>query len=318
MKVLSYISALLLLTLVGCSPAPESTDVSKSELTVQKASSVKVADETPLYQTQAFKDYWYAGVAELTGYELKQARYGEIHEGEAVLVYVTEPFSKSKQVKLDYAGRNPEDKVSVLKLNASTKFLTGIYPYSVLTSVFSPVNVQQRPYVLKLSNTVQEWCGHTYLQLNHRDQGYQARLFSYFESEGDQDIQIGNVLTEDELFTRLRLEPNSIPLGEVEVLPSAMYLRFSHRPMTPVKASISWEDTELEGQKARALNVSYGGRKLKIYTEAAFPHAILGWDDNASGLTTTARRLKTLRSPYWSQHNNVHRKLRAELGLKVQ
>ena len=51
--------------------------------------------------SQAFRDYWYDGKAEITSYALQQARYGELHTGEAVLVFVTEPFSKSKQVKLD-------------------------------------------------------------------------------------------------------------------------------------------------------------------------------------------------------------------------
>jgi len=37
---------------------------------------------------QQFGDYWYTGEAELTSYELKQSRYGEIHEGHAVLIFV--------------------------------------------------------------------------------------------------------------------------------------------------------------------------------------------------------------------------------------
>ena len=34
-------------------------------------------------------EYWYAGEAEITSYELNQARYGEIHKGKAVTVFVT-------------------------------------------------------------------------------------------------------------------------------------------------------------------------------------------------------------------------------------
>ena len=45
-----------------------------------------------------FNKYWYAGEAELNSYTLSQARYGENHEGEAVLIFVTEDFSKSKYV----------------------------------------------------------------------------------------------------------------------------------------------------------------------------------------------------------------------------
>ena len=49
--------------------------------------------------SREFKEYWYAGKAEITSYELEQARYGELRKGNAVLIYVTEPFLSEKQVK---------------------------------------------------------------------------------------------------------------------------------------------------------------------------------------------------------------------------
>jgi len=52
------------------------------------------ADAAP--PAEEFGAYWYQGKAELTSYTLEQARYGEVHPGEAVLVFVTEDFSKSK------------------------------------------------------------------------------------------------------------------------------------------------------------------------------------------------------------------------------
>ena len=79
---------------------------------------------------ERFGRYWYQGKAELTRYELRQARYGEIHSGEAVLIFVTEPFLPDRQVKLERA--DPSKGVTVLKLNAVRKFFTGIYPYSLM------------------------------------------------------------------------------------------------------------------------------------------------------------------------------------------
>jgi hypothetical protein len=54
-----------------------------------------------LYETEAFKNYWYKGKAEVNSYNLLQSRYGEVREGKAMLLFVTEDFSKKKQVKLD-------------------------------------------------------------------------------------------------------------------------------------------------------------------------------------------------------------------------
>ena len=48
-----------------------------------------------------FASYWYQGKAEINVFDLQQSRYGEVRAGKAVLIFVTEDFSKSKQVKLD-------------------------------------------------------------------------------------------------------------------------------------------------------------------------------------------------------------------------
>lgn len=102
---------------------------------------------------QKFKEYWYSGKAEITSYKLEQARYGEIHQGQAVLIYVTEDFLPHKQVKADQKSNNT---VSVLKLNATKKFNTGIYPYSVMQSTFFPVSNNQ--HAIKITSSIQEWC----------------------------------------------------------------------------------------------------------------------------------------------------------------
>ena len=92
---------------------------------------------------EAFKEHWYRGLAELARYELKQARYGETHEGDAVLIFVTEDFLPEEQVKYEGSGRGTEVE-KILKLNATRNFATGIYPYSVMTSVFTPVEIRGR------------------------------------------------------------------------------------------------------------------------------------------------------------------------------
>ena len=94
---------------------------------------------------EEFKDYWYNGEAEITSYKLEQARYGEMHDGKAVLVFVTEDFLPETQVKADHYE---ETNIPVLKLNATKKFNTGIYPYSIMQSTFYPVsNNKHAPFV---------------------------------------------------------------------------------------------------------------------------------------------------------------------------
>src|SRR5436853_3101510 len=84
----------------------------------------------------AFGAYWHDGKAEIDGYRYSVTRYGQARRGEAVAVYVTEPFSRSKNVKVDDPSRSPGDTFDVLKLNLVRDFQTGIYDYNTMTSLF--------------------------------------------------------------------------------------------------------------------------------------------------------------------------------------
>jgi hypothetical protein len=257
--------------------------------------------------TPEFNAYWYAGKAELTHYALEQARYGEMRKGDAVTVFVTEPFSKEKQVKLDDANANPKDAVSVLKLNLTKKFDTGIYPYSVMTSVFTPVEQGNR--ALKVTSTVQEWCGHVFSQINWRKNQYEATSFSYFESEGDRKENIGNALSEDGLWSAVRLNPNALPTGKQKVFPSLTYLRLKHKPMAALEAELSLSDVTFNNKNLIKYNIKYTDRTLSIYFEKTFPHVIEGWEetykDGKNDLTTRGIRKKTIFSDYWAHNTNA-------------
>jgi len=270
---------------------------------------------------ERFSKYWHRGEAELTSYTLEQARYGELHPGHAVLIFVTEDFSRAKQVKLDNAAAAGADRVPILKLNATRKFNTGIYPYSMMTSIFSPVASGYQP--LKVTTSSQEWCGHTFTQLNQRGEGYQARQFSYFESEGDQELELSGLRLEDELWTTIRLDPKSLPTGDLKLLPGTTYLRLRHVPIQGYDASARLAPAEQDGLVVYSVTYPRLGRSLKIQFQEAFPHEIEGWEEtyrsgfgpSAQELTTRATLLRRMMSPYWRQNDLADASLRSELGL---
>ncbi len=140
-----------------------------------------------------FKQTWYAGKAELSSYTLEQARYGEIRNGEGVLIFVTEDFSTDKLVKLD-EPENANEKTRVLKMNMTKKFNTGIYPYSMMLSVFTPASNDGKERTVKANCSSQEWCGQTFSQLQLKGNKYSWQLHSYFEKEGEQNKNIDAVL----------------------------------------------------------------------------------------------------------------------------
>ena len=258
-----------------------------------------------------FKAYWYAGEAELTSYKLEQARYGEIREGEAVLVYVTEDFLPNIQVKADIYTTNT---VPVIKLNTTKKFNTGVYPYSIMQSTFYPVS--NNKHAIKVSSSIQEWCGHVYSQLNNREQ-FEIISHSYFEGEADKNYTLDKAILENELWAQLRIDPKSLPTGNIEIIPSFEYTRLRHVPIKPYKASANL--------KNGSYTVFYPelNRTLSIAFNQNFPFDILSWEEifksgfgaNSKVLTTKATKLKTIKSAYWKKNTNKDKILRETLQL---
>jgi len=265
--------------------------------------------------SEEFKKYWYGGEAEISSYRLQQARYGEIREGTAVLIYVTEPFHKAKQVKAD--GNN-SDNIPVLKLNSTKNYLTGIYPYSIMSSSFYPVHDNQ--HALKISFSSQEWCGQVYAQLNNKEL-FDITSHSYFETEADQNLKLEKTVLENELWNKLRIDPNSLPVGEIDIIPSMEFIRLTHKELKAYKATATLN----KESNVFSYEIVYPelDRNLKINFTATFPYTIESWTDSfksgfgskAKIMTSTATRIKSIKSPYWQKNSNRFLPLRDSLGL---
>ncbi len=273
--------------------------------------SCKQETEQP---SEEFKKTWYAGKAELSSYTLEQARYGEIRSGEAVLIFVTEDFSADKLVKLDEPEK-ANDKIRVLKMNMTKNFVTGIYPYSMMLSVFTPASKEGKERTVKADCSSQEWCGQTFSQLKLKGNDYNWQLHSYFEKEGEQDKKIDAVLIEDELWNRIRINPSSLPQGKVSTLPGLLWQRLSHIELKEEEAVLTLSKADSffikdSGVQMYTIHYPAAQRTLQIYFQSAFPHEILGWQENYPDgfgnnkkmLITKAVKKKTAWLDYW-KHN---------------
>ncbi|PKV50722.1 hypothetical protein ATE84_2788 [Aquimarina sp. MAR_2010_214] len=313
-KLISLFALLSVLVFIACSniKADKASNLPIiKEVTKEKASPAKTLSED-------FKKYWYAGKAEISSYQLEQARYGEMRKGTAVLIYVTEDFLPKKQVKAD---RQNTSNIPVLKLNATKKFNTGIYPYSVMQSTFYPVADNQ--HAIKISNSMQEWCGHVYAQLNNKKQ-FEITSHSYFESEADQDFKLDKAILENELWTKIRINPEALPQGDLQIIPSFEYCRLRHKDIKAysAKASIQKETN------TNTYTIEYPelDRSISITFNASFPYEIEHWTEtyksgfgpNAKKLTTKATKIKSIKSAYWGKNSNKDEVLRDELGLTNQ
>jgi hypothetical protein len=258
-----------------------------------------------------FNKYWSQGKAEITSYRLTQVRYGELHQGNAIKIFVTENFLPNKQVKAD---TQDDQNIPILKLNSTKKFFTGIYPYSIMTSTFSPINKQQPP--IKISFSSQEWCGNTFIQLNNHED-FEIDFYSYFESDYDRKESLKKSVVEDDLWNQLRISPDNMPLGKLEIIPSFEFLALHHKKIKSYKAKASLTTDTL--YKKYTIEYIELDRTLKIVVDKYFPFGISSWEETLRSrgeiLSTKGERIKTILSAYWTKNGVQNTSERKELGL---
>ncbi len=277
-----------------------------------------------------FWDHWGDGKGELAGYALKMVRYGELRQGEAVLITVTEDFTAQQRVKSD-GGHG--DEYPVIKLNEVRDFQTGFYDYNVMTSSFLALDGRlPRGVPTKLSFSMQEWCGHAYEQLlfDATDQGVQARrtAHSYFDGEADRSDRPAvpaGMVSADALpmlvrgLTGTLVEPGAS--RTVPLLPRLLDLRMQHEALSWPQATIT------RAAQAHTREVPAGSFEVERWTvqegeltttfevETAPPHRLVAWsrsDGEEAVLTGVVRRA------YWQDNQAGGEALRAELGLPAR
>jgi hypothetical protein len=193
-----------------------------------------------------------------------------------------------------------------------------------MRSVFTPIDHESFPNTLKVSHTAQDWCGHSFTQLNRRGKGYELHQFSYFQNEGDETIDLPIAMLEDELWNRIRLD---LPVAteSINLIPALDHIRMRHLITKAYEAKLT-QDIDPTHPERKITTVQYVGidRNLRIVSERDFPHRILEWQETVSSgfgskakkLTTTATLSHTRNSAYWSENSKSDSSLRKEFGLQ--
>jgi len=272
-----------------------------------------------------FDTWWHDGKAELDGYRLVVSRYGQNRSGTAVMVFVTEPFSESKRVKVDdYKNADPADTFDALKLNLVRDFQTGIYDYNTMVSVFVRSSTLEP---VKVSFASMEWCGNVYEELIFGAGEIHGSYASYFENESGA-IALARPdggVTEDELFIRVRgLHKDFLGAGEARTLPflpGSFYSRLSHQKQEWIQATITRTKKPLgvTVPAGRFNTILYDvqtsdGRAGQFWVEDVYPHRIVKWSlpPDIDGQLTGSQRLE-----YWKLHAEGDEKYLRELGIRA-
>ena len=278
-----------------------------------------------------FWKFWGDGKAELDGYALTMPRYGQLRQGTAVAIFVTEDFSDALRVKADPGKHPASDIVHVLKLNLVRDFQTGIYDYNTMTSTFLRTEFGERDFwpLVKTSFSAEEWCGHVYMQWLARGNKLMGTSHSYFDGEADATPELerpdGGVL-EDALPVLVRgLRGDWLAPGaskKVPFLRSQMRTRLLHVPAKWGEATVSraaasaMVKTAIGALRAYTYTVAEtGGDTITFTVEEAAPHRLLAWQSSSG---EAAHILGSARLEYWKMHNNGDEKALKLLGLVPQ
>ena len=273
-----------------------------------------------------FYTHWGDGRAELSSYRIDQPRYGESREAYGVMIFVTEDLNAGTGIKVE-SPTSAAGRVYVLKLNNVLKFTTGIYDYSVMTSIFSAVEpgAGTEPFEpWKVNLTSQEWCGHVFEEVRVGADSLRGDLNSYFERDGRQQWRLQRPAafeSEDNLLIRIReLKGEWMKTGEArqfQLLPGLWKIRSGEAPRKLVHATLTKggvEEIDAGGVRAAAVRWTwgYGHGQTVVWVEQAAPRRILAWRDSGG---SSGELLNTLRVPYWELQANSDGTYRQQLGI---
>lgn len=297
-----------------------SCEVIEDEGIQDNSSNIAEIPESNVVQNETDNKYdltYFSGKAEVNTYSLEKARYNGIHPGESVLIFVTEPFLEEKQVKSDHP--NNEKTIPVLKMNRIDRFATGIYDYSIYTSVFTPTQHFDPTYPLKITMSSQDWCGQSFMQLNNND-GFELMLRSYFESEGDTSAQLNYDYSEDNLFNLARIDTSLLPKGEFDIIPTMSHLRLSHSPLKTYRCNASL--ARLENQVIYSYDIPELQRGVRMFMDPKNHFQIVRWEETYPTVFDGTLRKSTYtlkhskRLPYWELNQTKDAQMRDSLELK--
>jgi hypothetical protein len=252
----------------------------------------------------AFSDpLWDDGQAEVASYRAVERRYGELREGTATLIVVSERFDADALVKDDGPVR-ARHTLGVMKLNHSLTIPTGVYTYQQMASAFL---ARGDARAVKLTVGSQEWCGVTHKRLVVRNGRATLHGSSYFGGEAERAFDVpldDRTVFYDALPLWLRTLDLSRPgARQVRLVSQQLTNRVRAPEVAPARITVGRAASlEVPAGRFEAVPVTvvhHAGRDV-YHLDARAPHALVRWDRSDGGRYTL---LEVRRARYWELHD---------------
>lgn len=227
-----------------------------------------------------FNSYWKKQGTETSQFVLKQdsAKIGEV-----TLSFILQDFEQHE----------PQEHIQMLSSTYSQKSVD--YKNSVTTSTLMPLNILLRPHALEVSSSVQEPNATGFMKLNFAPKSYAVTIEGNLIKKYEEHLALSKTHNEDEIWSKIRQNPATLPQGEFDIIPSLTYWNSLHKipEVQSAKAELkNYEGKEFTGKKLKTYSLNYSDlkRNLLIVFEADSPFQIVGWQEENEGKVVIGKR----------------------------
>ncbi|PWK26131.1 hypothetical protein LV89_02611 [Arcicella aurantiaca] len=227
-----------------------------------------------------FNNYWKEQGTETSLFILKQ---DSVKIAEAMLSFTLQDFEQTE----------PKEHIQMLASTFTQKSIN--YKNSVTTSTLMPLNILLRPHALEVSSSVQELNGTGFMKLTFAPKSYAVTIEGNLIKKDGEHLALSKTHNEDEMWSKIRQNPATLPQGEFEIIPSLTYWNSLHKTpeVQSVKAEFkNYDGKEFTGKKLKIYSLNYPDlkRNLSIIFEENSPFKIVGWTEENEGKVVIGRR----------------------------
>jgi hypothetical protein len=234
--------------------------------------TVQVNQET----NGVFQKYWKIQNIEQTKFILVE---DSTVIGEADLSFTLKDFGKDQ----------PNGIIKSLSTNFTQKINQENYHYSEITTAITPLNSLIYPHAVAIvsssqSNDVTDFSSFqpqpkSYLFVSRNSQNPEKEIREISEK----------IHLEDEIWAKIRMNPDALPQGEFEMIPSLGYWNKTHESPNAQEVKAELKDFGND-KKLKIYSLDYPDlkRKLDIIFEASFPFQIIEFKETIEGKTIIA------------------------------
>ena len=241
----------------------------------------------------AFRQQWDDGASEISSFETVRFRGGALRKGTATSIVRRANYSEDERVPIENGRPVPADLFPVIQMSWIERYSKGLDNCEEMTTsalALAPVDGRVAGMETKVDFSLQSWEGQLFHQLLYDATGVRSHQYSYFESEGDEQITLpypGDGISGDALwFWARHMAAPVLKAGEqrrVSLLPSLRDARSQHHALTWRRATLTHSSDHklFGGKQAEVFRVhTEDGLTETFDVEPDLPYRVLHWENS--------------------------------------